>query len=84
MKDFIIAAICLSATLASNAPAKDRKHIRAAQYTTAYHGAILRSPNGNGSILSTGPFPIILPPAVIQVDTEDIVPAQPTRSTPRN
>jgi hypothetical protein len=84
MKNFIIAAICLSATLASNAPGKDKKHIQAAQDTTAYHGAVLRFPNGNGSILSIGPFPIILPPAVIHVETEDVVPARPTRSAPRN
>jgi hypothetical protein len=69
MKNFIIAAICLSATLASNAPAKDKKRTQPPQDATAYHGAILRFPNGNGSILSIGPFPIIFPPLVVQADT---------------
>jgi hypothetical protein len=69
MKSLIVATICLSATLASNAPAKEKKHIKAPQNTTAYHGSILRFPNGNGYILSIGPFPIILPPLRIQVDT---------------
>jgi len=69
MKNFIIAAICLSATLASNAPAKDKKHSQAVRYTPAYHGAILRFPNGNGSIVSIGPFPIILPPLIIRMES---------------
>jgi uncharacterized membrane protein len=84
MKNFIIAAICLSATLASNASAKDKKHHQATQDTTAYQGAILRFPNGTGGIFSIGPFPIIFPPLVVQVDTQDTVSAQATRSTPRN
>jgi len=87
MKNLIIAAICLGLTLASNAPAKDKKHHQAGQATentTTYQGATLRFPNGTGGIFSIGPFPIIFPPLVVQVDTQDAVSAQSTRSTPRN
>lgn len=84
MKNFIIAAICLSATLASNAPAKDKKHLQATQDTTAYQGAVLRFPNGTGSIFCIGPFPIIFPPLIVQADTHDTVRAQPARNTPGN
>jgi len=69
MKNFIIVAICLSATLASDAPAKDKKRLHPDQDTTAYQGTILRFPTGNGGIVSIGPFPIIFPPLVIQADT---------------
>jgi uncharacterized membrane protein len=69
MKNLVIAAICLSATLASNAPAKDKKHIHPDQNPTTYQGAILRFPIGNGGIFAIGPFPIIFPPLVIQADT---------------
>jgi hypothetical protein len=68
MKNLILAAICLSAALPNNAPAKDKKHIKPVQDTNTYQGTVLRFPNGNGSIVSIGPFPIILPPLVIQVD----------------
>jgi hypothetical protein len=66
VKNFIIAAICISATLASNAPAKDKKHLRATQDAQVYQGAILRFPHGNGFIFSIGPFPIMIPPFIIQ------------------
>ena len=62
MKKFIIAAVCLSATLAHNAPAEDKKHIQVAQDAPVYQGTIMRFPNGNGFIFSIGPFPIIVPP----------------------
>lgn len=66
MKKFIIAAVCLSAALASNAPAKDKKHIQAAQDAPIYQGAIMRFSNGNGFTFSIGPFPIIVPPLIVQ------------------
>jgi uncharacterized membrane protein len=81
MKNFIIAAICLGLTLASNAPAKDKKHHQATENTTTYQGATLRFPIGTGGIFSIGPFPIIFPPLVVLVDAQDTVPAQSTRST---
>ena len=59
-----------SARAAGRAVARDViKGQRAAQYTPAYHGAIFRFPNGNGSILSIGPFPIILPPLIIRMES---------------
>src|ERR1700746_72298 len=66
VKKFIIAAVCVSATLASNAPAEDKKHIQAAQDAPVYQGAIMRFPNGNGFIFYIGPFPIIVPPFIVQ------------------
>jgi len=81
MKNFIIAALCLGLTLASNAPAKDKKHHQATKNTTTYQGAILRFPIGTGRIFSIGPFPIIVPPLVVQVDTQDTVLARSSRST---
>src|SRR5215471_14633385 len=57
VKKFIIASICLSATLASNAPANDKKHTQAAQEAPIYQGVVMRFPNGNGFIFSVGPFP---------------------------
>ena len=66
MKKFIIAAVCLSATLASNAPAEDKKHIQAAQDALVYHGVIMRFHNGNGFIFSIGTFRIIVPPFIVQ------------------
>ena len=68
VKKFIIAAVCLSATLASNVPAKDKKHIQAAQDALIYQGAIMRFPNGNGFVFSIGPFPIIVPPLIVQTE----------------
>jgi hypothetical protein len=66
VKNFIIAAICISATLASNAPAKDKKHLQATQDANVYQGAIMRFPQGNGFIFSIGPFPIMIPPFIVQ------------------
>jgi len=66
VKKFIIAAVLLSATLASNGPAEDKKHIRAAQDAPAYQGTIMRFPNGNGFIFYIGPFPIVVPPLIVQ------------------
>ena len=66
MKKFIIAAAFLSATLASNAPAKDKQHIQAAQDAPVYQGAIMRFPNGNGFVFYIGPFPFIVPPLIVQ------------------
>jgi hypothetical protein len=66
VKKFIIAAVCLSATLASNAPAEDKKHIQAAQDAPVYQGAIMRFPNGNGFIFSIGTLRIIVPPLIVQ------------------
>ena len=66
MKKFIIAAAYLSATLASNAPAKDKQHIQAAQDAPVYQGAIMRFPNGNGFVFYIGPFPFIVPPLIVQ------------------
>ena len=66
MKKCILAAVCLSATLASNASAEDKKHIQAAQDASVYQGAIMRFPNGNGFIFYIGPFPIIVPPLIVQ------------------
>lgn len=66
VKKFIIAAVCLSATLASNAPAQDKKHIQAAQDAPIYQGAIMRFPNGDGFIFSVGTFRIIVPPFIVQ------------------
>jgi len=66
VKKFIIAAVCLSATLASNAPAEDKKHIQAAQDALVYHGVIMRFHNGNGFIFSIGTFRIIVPPLIVQ------------------
>jgi hypothetical protein len=66
VKNFIIAAICVSATLASNAPAKDKKHLQATQDANVYQGAIMRFPQGNGFIFSIGPFPIMIPPFIVQ------------------
>jgi hypothetical protein len=58
--------VCLSATLASNAAAEDKKHMQAAQNSPVYEGAIMRFPNGNGFIFYVGPFPIIVPPFIVQ------------------
>jgi len=66
VKKFIIAAVCLSATLASNAPAEDKKHIQAAQDAPGYRGVTMRFPNGNGFIFSIGTFRIIVPPLIVQ------------------
>ena len=66
MKKLIIAAVCISATLASNAPAKDKKHLQATQDAHMYQGAIMRFPHGNGFIFSIGPFPIMIPPFIVQ------------------
>ena len=66
VKKFIIAAACLSATLAGNAPAEDKKQTQAAQDGPAYQGAIMRFPNGNGFVFYIGPFPIIVPPLIVQ------------------
>ena len=66
VKKFIIASICLSATLASNAPANDKKHTQAAQEAPIYQGVVMRFPIGNGFIFSVGPFPIIVPPFIVQ------------------
>jgi hypothetical protein len=66
VKKCIIAALCISATLASNAPAKDKKHLPATQDTHMYQGAIIRFPQGNGFIFSIGPFPIMIPPFIVQ------------------
>ena len=66
VKKFIIVAVCLSATLASNASAEDKKHIQAAQDASVYQGAIMRFPNGNGYIFSIGTFRIIVPPLIVQ------------------
>ena len=66
LKKFIIAAVCLSATLASNAPAEDKKHIQAAQDAPGYRGVTMRFPNGNGFIFSIGTFRIIVPPFIVQ------------------
>lgn len=62
---FIIAAICIIA-MASNAPTKDKKHLRATRNAHAYQGAIMRFPHGNGFIFSIGPFPIMIPPFIVQ------------------
>jgi|SRR5262249_44048477 len=43
-----------------------QKHIQATQEAPIYQGAIMRFPNGNGFIFSVGPFPIILPPFIVQ------------------
>lgn len=66
VKKFIIAAICLSATLASNAPAEDKKHVQTAQDAPVYQGVTMRFPNGNGFIFYIGPFPIIVPPLIVK------------------
>ena len=66
MKKFIIAAVCLSATVPSNAPAGDKKHVEPAQDAPVYQGTIMRFPNGNGFIFYIGPFPIIVPPLIVQ------------------
>ena len=66
VKKFVIAAICLTATLASSAPAKDKKYIQAAQDALVYHGVIMRFHNGNGFIFSIGTFRIIVPPLIVQ------------------
>jgi len=66
VKKFIIVAVCLSATLASNAPAEDKKHIQAAQDAPDYRGVTMRFPNGNGFIFSIGTFRIIVPPLIVQ------------------
>ena len=65
MKKLVI-AVCLSATLAGNAPAGDKKHIQAAQDAPVYQGTIMRFPNGNGFIFSIGTFRIIVPPLIVQ------------------
>jgi hypothetical protein len=69
VKKFVIAVLCLSAILASTAPAKDKKHIQAAKDAPIYQGAIMRFPNGNGFIFSIGPFPVIIPPLIVQSET---------------
>jgi hypothetical protein len=66
VKKFIIAAACLSATVASNAPAEDKKHTQAGQEAPIYQGTIMRFPNGNGFIFSIGTFRIIVPPLIVQ------------------
>jgi hypothetical protein len=66
VKKFIIAAVCLSATLASNASMEDKRHIQAAQDPVVYQGAIMRFPNGNGFIFSIGTFRIIVPPLIVR------------------
>jgi hypothetical protein len=71
VKKFIIAAVCLSATLASNAPAEDKKHIQAAQDAPGYRGVTMRFPNGNGFIFSIGTFRIIVPPLIVQLEALD-------------
>src|SRR6516162_10295783 len=49
VKKFVIAAICLTATLASSAPAKDKKYIQAAQDALVYQGPQCGSPLGTAS-----------------------------------
>ena len=66
VKKFIIATACLSATVASNAPAGDKKHMQSAQDAHIYEGAIMRFPNGNGFIFSIGTLRIIVPPLIVQ------------------
>jgi hypothetical protein len=66
VKRFIIIALCISATLASIAPAKDKKHLKVTQDVPTYQGAIMRFPHGNGFIFSIGPFPIMIPPFIVQ------------------
>jgi hypothetical protein len=66
VEKLIIAAVCLSATLASNARAEDKKHIQAAQDAPVYQGTVMRFPNGTGFIFNIGPFPIIVPPLIVQ------------------
>ena len=56
VKKFIITAVCLSAALASNGPAKDKKHVQAAQDALVYQGAIMRFPNGTASSFPEGRF----------------------------
>ena len=67
----ILAAVSLSATLASNAPAEDKKHIQAAQDAPGYRGVTMRFPNGNGFIFSIGTFRIIVPPLIVQLEALD-------------
>jgi hypothetical protein len=64
VKKFILAAVSLSATLASNAPAEDKKHIQPAQDDPIYQGARMRFPGGNGFIFSIGTFRIFVPPLI--------------------
>jgi hypothetical protein len=68
VKKFVIAAICLTATLASSAPAKDKNTSRAAQDTLVYQGPQCGSPLGTASSFYIGPFPIIVPPLIVQPD----------------
>jgi hypothetical protein len=49
VKKFIIAAVYVSATLASNAPAEDKKHIQADQDTVFIKGPSCGSPMGTAS-----------------------------------
>ena len=76
VKKFIIAAACLSATLASNAPAEDKKHTQAAQDAPVYQGTLMRFPNGNGFIFYIGPFPIIVPPLIVQSEALSRTPSR--------
>ena len=66
VKKLVMVAIYLSATLASSAPAEDKKHIQAAEEAPIYQGTIMRFPNGNGFIFSIGTFRIIVPPLIVQ------------------
>lgn len=68
MKKFIT-VICISATVVSNAPAKDKKHLQATQDAHMYQGVTLWFPRGNGFIFSIGPFPIMIPPFIVQSET---------------
>jgi hypothetical protein len=79
VKKFIIAAVCLSATLASKAQAQDKKHIQAAQDAPAYQGAIMQFPNGNGFIFSVGTFRIIVPPLIVQSEALSGTPSRVNR-----
>jgi hypothetical protein len=40
--------------------------MQAAQDAPVYQGTIMRFPNGNGFIFYIGPFPIIVPPLIVQ------------------
>src|SRR6516164_4042948 len=76
VKKCILAAVCLSATLASNAPAEDKKHTQAAQDPPVYQGTIMRFPNGNGFIFYIGPFPFIVPPLIVQSEALSRTPSR--------
>jgi len=76
VKKCILAAVCFIATLASNAPAEDKKHTQAAQDAPVYQGTIMRFPNGNGFIFYIGPFPIIVPPLIVQSEALSRTPSR--------